>query len=128
MISTRQTLLIAAFSGMVSVMLGAFGAHALKPVLLQSGRLETFELAVRYQFYHTLALLAIGILMDRMPAKNLKLSALAMLTGIVLFSGSLYVMAIFNTTAVVFITPVGGVFLIGGWALLFLAVLKNKAS
>jgi len=128
MINARQTLIIASFSGMVAVMLGAFGSHALKSMLTQNGRVETFELAVRYQFYHTLALLAIGLLMERISGKSLRVSAVAMLVGMILFSGSLYVLAIFNTTEVVFITPIGGVFLISGWALLFYSVLTNKSN
>lgn len=125
MINTRQTLLIASFSGVLAVSLGAFGAHALKPLLVENGRLDTFELAVRYHFYHTLALLAIGLLMDRYNPKTLSLSALFMLIGMLLFSGSLYVLAILNTTSVALITPIGGVFLIGGWGLLFYTVLKR---
>ena len=128
MINARQTLTIASFSGMIAVMVGAFGAHALKSMLTQYGRLETYELAVRYQFYHTVALLAIGLLMERISGKSLKLSAVTMIAGIILFSGSLYVLAIFNTTLVVFITPIGGVFLICGWATLFYAVLTNKSN
>jgi len=128
MIKARQTLIIASFSGMIAVMLGAFGAHALKSMLTQYGRLETYELAVRYQFYHTLTLLAIGLLMERISGKSLRVSAVAMIAGIILFSGSLYVLAIFNTTVVVFITPIGGVFLISGWALLFYSVLTNKSN
>ncbi len=128
MINPRQTLAIASFSGLIAVMLGAFGAHALKSLLTQYGRLETYELAVRYHFYHTLALLAIGLLMERISGKSLRASAVAMLAGMILFSGSLYVLAIFNTTVVVFITPVGGVFLICGWALLFYSVLTNKSN
>jgi len=128
MINARQTLMIASFSGMIAVMLGAFGSHALKSMLSQNGRLETYELAVRYQFYHTLALLAIGLLMERISGKSLRVSAVAMIAGIILFSGSLYVLAIFNTTVVVFITPVGGVFLICGWAALFYSVLSSKSN
>jgi len=128
MINSRLTLAIASLSGMIAVMLGAFGAHALKSMLTQYGRLETYELAVKYHFYHTLALLAIGLLMERISGKSLRASAMAMLVGLILFSGSLYVLAIFNTTIVVFITPVGGVFLICGWALLSYSVLTNKSN
>lgn len=128
MMNARQTLAIASFSGLMAVMLGAFGAHALKPILTHYDRLETYELAVRYHFYHTLALLAIGLLMERISGKSIRVSAVAMIVGIILFSGSLYVLALFNTTAVVFITPVGGVFLICGWALLLFSVLSNKSN
>ncbi len=126
MINARQTIAIASFSGMIAVMLGAFGAHALKSILTQYDRLETYELAVRYQFYHTLALLAIGLFMERISGKSIRVSAVAMIVGIILFSGSLYVLALFNITAVVFVTPVGGVFLICGWVMLFYSVLTNK--
>ncbi len=125
MINSRQTLLIASFSGLLAVSLGAFGAHALKPLLVQNGRLDTYELAVRYHFYHTLALLAIGLLMDRFNPKTLSWSALCMLIGMFLFSGSLYVLALLNTTSVALITPFGGLLMIGGWGLLFYSVLKK---
>ncbi|MEQ1586346.1 MAG: DUF423 domain-containing protein [Cyclobacteriaceae bacterium] len=125
MINSRQTLLVASFSGVLAVSLGAFGAHALKPLLIENGRLDTYELAVRYHFYHTLALLAIGLLMDRYNPKTLSWSALFMLVGMFLFSGSLFVLALLNTTSVALITPIGGLFLIGGWGLLFYAVLKK---
>lgn len=125
MINSRQTLLIASFSGVLAVSFGAFGAHALKPLLVENGRLDTYELAVRYHFYHTLALLAIGLLMDRYNPKTLSWSALLMLIGIFLFSGSLFVLALVNTTSVALVTPLGGLFLIGGWGLLFYSVLKS---
>lgn len=125
MINSRQTLLIASFSGVLAVALGAFGAHALKPLLVENGRLDTYELAVRYHFYHTLSLLAIGLLMDRYNPKTLAWSALVMVIGMFLFSGSLYVLALVNTTSVALITPLGGLFLIGGWGLLFYSVLKK---
>lgn len=125
MINSRQTLLIASFSGVLAVSLGAFGAHALKPLLVENGRLDTYELAVRYHFYHTLALLAIGLLMERINPKTLSWSALCMLIGMFLFSGSLFVLALLNTTSVALITPLGGLFLIGGWGLLFYSVLKK---
>lgn len=124
MITSRQTLLIASLSGIVAVSLGAFGAHALKPLLMENGRLDTYELAVRYHFYHTLALLAVGILMDRNP-KYLDWSVVFIFTGMLLFCGSLYCLAIFNATSVALITPVGGVFMIAGWGMLFYSVLRR---
>jgi len=124
MITSRQTLLIASLSGIVAVSFGAFGAHALKTLLIENGRLDTYELAVRYHFYHTLALLAVGILMDRNP-KYLDWSAVFIFAGMLLFSGSLYYLAIFNATSVALITPVGGVFMIAGWGILFYSILKR---
>jgi len=124
MITSRHTLLIASLSGIVAVSFGAFGAHALKSLLIENGRLDTYELAVRYHFYHTLALLAVGILMDRSP-KYLGWSAVFIFAGMLLFSGSLYYLAIFNATSVALITPVGGVFMIAGWGILFYSILKR---
>lgn len=126
MINSRQTLLIASFTGFLAVALGAFGAHALKQVLLENNRTDTFELAVRYHFYHALTLLAIAILMDRFASKWLVVSAFCMLTGMILFSGSLYLLALANNTSFAIITPIGGVFLLMGWGFLFLAAFKKS--
>jgi len=125
MINSRQTLLIASFSGFLAVALGAFGAHALKQILLENNRTDTFELAVRYHFYHTFALLVIALLMDRFNSKWLPISALCILTGMILFSGSLYLLALANSTSFAFITPFGGVFLLAGWGFLFLSAFKK---
>ncbi len=126
MINQKQTLLIASFSGMLAVGLGAFGAHALKALLLQNNRVDTYELAVRYHFYHTLALLAIAILMDRLNTRWLGYAAASMLVGIILFSGSLYLLALLNETAFAIATPFGGVFLLMGWGLLFYSGWKKS--
>ena len=125
MINSRQTLLIASFSGFLAVALGAFGAHALKHILLENNRTDTFELAVRYHFYHTFALLVIALLMDRFNSKWLPISALCILTGMILFSGSLYLLALANSTSFAIITPFGGVFLLAGWGSLFLSAFKK---
>ncbi len=125
MINSKKVLLIASLSGMLAVGLGAFGAHALKSLLLQNNRWDTYELAVRYHFYHTLALLAIAIFMDRVSTRWLSYAALSMLVGIVLFSGSLYLLALLNETAFAIATPFGGGFLLVGWGFLFYAGWKN---
>jgi uncharacterized membrane protein YgdD (TMEM256/DUF423 family) len=126
MLSQKQTLLVAAALGILGVSLGAFGAHALKNLLTASGRLDTYELAVRYHFYHTFALLAVGILMDKYSSSRLGLSALLFLIGLILFSGSLYALCLLNISKIAIITPFGGVFLIAGWATLFISILRNS--
>ena len=126
MLSQRQTLLVASALGVLAVALGAFGAHALKNLLSDNSRLDTYELAVRYHFYHTFALLAVAILMDKYSIPRLKLSALLFFIGIILFSGSLYALCLFNISKIAIITPFGGAFLIAGWATLFIAVLRNS--
>ena len=121
----KFVLLTAAGLGALSVMIGAFGAHALRATLEASGRLETFETAVKYQFYHTLALLAIGLLMYQIPDKWLYYAALAMIGGILIFSGSLYILCLTGVRWLGAITPIGGVLMIAGWVMLFLAVYRK---
>ncbi|MGB3850729.1 MAG: DUF423 domain-containing protein [Tunicatimonas sp.] len=121
----KFVLLTAAVLGGLSVGIGAFGAHALRATLEAGGRLETFETAVKYQFYHTLALLAIGILMYHIPDKRLGYAALAMVIGIVIFSGSLYVLCLTGMRWLGAVTPLGGVALIVGWGLLFLSLYRS---
>jgi uncharacterized membrane protein YgdD (TMEM256/DUF423 family) len=128
MLSQRTTLLITSISGILAVALGAFGAHALKDMLVANNRLETYELATRYHFYHTLALIGVSILMDRFPGKYIQLSATFLLLGMILFSGSLYILSLTNLTKFAIITPFGGIFMIAGWAALFVAIAKKHDS
>jgi uncharacterized membrane protein YgdD (TMEM256/DUF423 family) len=121
----KLTLIIGAALGAFAVGLGAFGAHALKSLLTQNGRLETYELAVRYHFYHTLALLIAGLLMDKFQGSQLNYASLFFLLGIILFSGSLYTYALTNKTAFAMITPLGGVCFIVGWVSMLLAFIKK---
>jgi uncharacterized membrane protein YgdD (TMEM256/DUF423 family) len=116
---------VASALGVLAVSLGAFGAHALKSLLVANGRLDTYELAVRYHFYHTFALLAVAILMDKYSASGLRLSVLFFLIGIILFSGSLYALCLLNISKIAVLTPFGGVFLVAGWATLFTSILRN---
>lgn len=112
----RKTLIAASQMGALAVGLGAFGAHAFKAMLLANGRTETYELAVRYQFYHTLALFATGILMEKF--EGLRMASIFFLIGIIIFSGSLYALALTNQVWWGAVTPMGGVALIAGWAML----------
>ncbi|TAH26330.1 MAG: DUF423 domain-containing protein [Cytophagales bacterium] len=117
-------LTLAALQGMISVMLGAFGAHALKNYLTQINRVEVFETAVKYMFYHTFALLAIGILYIYKPNSFLYWSGYSFITGTVIFSGSLLILCFTNVSKWGAITPIGGVFLILGWILLAINSIK----
>lgn len=118
-------LLTASAFGALSVMIGAFGAHALRATLEAQGRLETFETAVKYQFYHTLALLAIGLLMYKISDKLLGYAGYSMIGGVIIFSGSLYILCLSGIRWLGAITPIGGVLIIVGWALLFWAVARS---
>jgi uncharacterized membrane protein YgdD (TMEM256/DUF423 family) len=135
--SARFYLLVSAISGLLSVALGAFGAHGLKKVMSPE-MLAAYQTGVQYQFIHTLALLALGILMltpaTRPAVINwLKRSANLMILGILLFSGSLYTMT-FMSAAGGFptwlgpITPIGGLAFIMGWIFLMVAALKLPAN
>ena len=122
----KNILTIAGISGALAVGLGAFGAHGLEQILIQNGRLDTFETAVSYHFYHTLGLLGLGILAMIKPEwKGLSLAAWGMFLGILIFSGSLYILSLTGITWLGAITPIGGVGFILGWLALAYAVLKN---
>jgi len=123
----KVVLTIAAISGLLAVIFGAFGAHVLKGILSPE-MLETYKTGVQYQFYHTFALLAVGILMNFNQSKALIWSATLFMIGMILFSGSLYVLAISGVKALGIITPFGGVTWIAAWILLFVHCRKLTAS
>lgn len=122
----KQTHACGALLGLLGVAFGAFGAHALKGILLQNGRVETYDLAVRYQFYHALALLLVGLLMERLGETTLKWASLLIFIGVVIFSGSLYLFALTNRTTFAIITPLGGVLMLFGWGWLCYAIVSKK--
>ncbi|MBT2556723.1 DUF423 domain-containing protein [Hymenobacter sp. ISL-91] len=120
--TAKIILQLAALLGALSVGIGAFAAHGLRKMLEDSGRFETFETAVRYQFFHTLALLGIGLLLLMRPElKSLGTVAWLWLGGILIFSGSLYVLCLTGITKLGAVTPIGGVLFIAGWIMLLLA-------
>jgi uncharacterized membrane protein YgdD (TMEM256/DUF423 family) len=123
----KSTLLTGSLLCGLGVVIGAFGAHALNPVLAANHRIETYEVAVRYQFYHALALLAIGVLMDKFLSRLLGTAALLMVLGVAIFSGSLYVLSITGITWLGAITPFGGALMIFGWVLLFAGIFRRAA-
>jgi uncharacterized membrane protein YgdD (TMEM256/DUF423 family) len=112
----RRTLAIAGILMALATIFGAFGAHALKSHLSQD-RLQVYETAVRYHFFHALGLLALGVLMRSMDASLLRNAATLILVGIVLFSGSLYLLTFGAPRFLGVVTPIGGLALIAGWAL-----------
>lgn len=124
----KSTLILAAGLGALAVALGAFGAHALKAILVENNRVDTFELANRYHFYHTLALLGLGLIRVHVQSRLLSWAIGLLVTGTILFSGSLYWLSLTNQTAVAMITPVGGVLMIFGWLAIAFAVLNQKKS
>jgi len=117
----RTFLLLGALSGFSSVAAGAFGAHALRQ-RLDEKLLAVFETGARYQMFHALALLVIGALAARGESRALAVAGWAMVAGTVLFSGSLYALALSGVRGLGAITPLGGVAFLVGWLALAWAV------
>lgn len=113
----RLWLLLGAGYGFIAVALGAFGAHALKQKL-PADLLVVWRTAVEYQFYHSLALLLLGILARQLPAVSFNAAGACFAAGVLLFSGSLYALALSGVRVLGAVTPVGGLLLLAGWALL----------
>jgi uncharacterized membrane protein YgdD (TMEM256/DUF423 family) len=115
---------LGSISGALAVMIGAFGAHGLKGQLCDQ-MLAIYKTGVEYHFYHTLALLGIGLLALNYESKLLTASGWSMVAGIIIFSGSLYALSISGVKILGAITPIGGLCFIAGWVLLALAVWKS---
>lgn len=113
-----------AVAALLGVALGAFGAHALEG-RLEPRDLATFETGVRYQIYHALALLALAWMVSRWPGAATAFAGWAFVAGIVVFSGSLYVLVLTDTRWLGAVTPLGGVAFLAGWAALAWAVVRG---
>jgi len=120
----EQILLAGAVFMALGVLFGAFGAHALKPNLSPE-MLAVYKTAVEYQFYHALGLLIIGLIGFRIESKWLNWSGILLVSGIILFSGSLYALSITGIKVLGVITPVGGLAFVAGWVCLAIALLKK---
>lgn len=123
----RGYLITASLLAALAVVLGAFGAHGLKQIVPPE-TVSTFDTGVRYHIYHALALLATGILFGQFRNRWMKFAAVCFVTGIVLFSGSLYLLTLLKATetaglrGIGILTPFGGLFFIAGWIALAIAV------
>ena len=118
-------LVLGAALGATGVGLGAFGAHALKAMLEESGRLGTWETAVLYHLVHALALIAVAAFALHAPDNGmLRAAGWCFFAGSAVFSGSLYVLCLTGTKWLGAITPIGGLLMIGGWICLLLAGLR----
>lgn len=120
----QASVALGAILGFIAVAFGAFGAHALK------GRLSTEMLAIwktgnEYHFYHALALLLVGVLARQQPLPGLDTAATCLLAGTLVFSGSLYLLALTETRWLGAITPIGGLLFLAGWAWLAWSVLRR---
>lgn len=125
----KQAITTGAILAALAVILGAFGAHGLKPLVTQE-RLQVFETGVRYHMYHSFALIIVGILYSHYPVRQLKLATLMFVIGIALFSGSLYAIVFSGINGgsigpLGVLTPIGGVFLIIAWTLTAIGVARK---
>jgi uncharacterized membrane protein YgdD (TMEM256/DUF423 family) len=127
----RQALISGTLFAGIAVVLGAFGAHALKQVLTPE-LLQTFETGVRYQFYHSFALLAVAMAHAHLPIKQIRLASLFFIIGTLLFSGSIYALVMLKSNGHVglaglgILTPIGGLFFILGWLIFVIGIIRNK--
>jgi uncharacterized membrane protein YgdD (TMEM256/DUF423 family) len=127
----KTYLITASLLGALAVALGAFGAHGLKRIV-DADSVATFQTGVQYQVYHTFALLATAILFEKFPNRWIKWAGVCFITGIILFSGSLYLLTALKAAEQVglkgigIITPFGGLFFIAGWLFLFAGLMKNN--
>ena len=125
----KRILSTAAVFGIVAIILGAFGAHALKDVL-ETQQLSTFETGVRYQMYNALFLFFVGS-SNHISDKARRVIFYLVVIGVLFFSGSIYLLAIdslisFDAKSIGFITPIGGLLLIVGWIWLFIDFNNKK--
>ena len=126
----KVLLVLAGLSGIVTVLLGAMGAHWLKEKL-NYWEMHSFETGVKYQMYHTLVLIAVVILLDRFPTKTLEWSGYSFFVGIITFSGSLYLLSLKSLlhmeklSMLGPVTPLGGLAFILGWLLLVVTIIMN---
>jgi uncharacterized membrane protein YgdD (TMEM256/DUF423 family) len=120
----RLFLALGAVSAALAVAAGAFGAHALR-ARLAPDQLAVFETAARYHMFHALGLLAVAWAASRFPGAAVAWAGWLLLAGTVLFSGSLYALALTGVRALGAVTPLGGVAFVAGWALLAWAALRS---
>lgn len=122
--NVKVFIILGAINAFLSVALGAFGAHGLKDKL-EPYYLDIWNTACQYQMYHALGLLVVGILVAKLPGNSLLTSSgWLMLAGIVLFSGSLFVLALTKISVLGAITPLGGVAFLAAWTLIIIAAVK----
>lgn len=124
---TRTFITLGSLFAFLGVAFGAFGAHALRSTLTANGREATYETAVQYQLVHALALFITAWMVEKWPGRWTRWAGYLFAVGILIFSGSLYILAIFNIGFMGAITPLGGLCFLAGWACLGLAARQGTA-
>jgi uncharacterized membrane protein YgdD (TMEM256/DUF423 family) len=124
----KKIIIIGSVFALTSIILGAFGAHALNDIL-SSERIASFKTGAQYQMFHALALITIGFNAKKLP--NIRLLSFLFIAGIICFSFSIYILSLqslmqMNLSSIGFVTPLGGLLLIGAWISFISSVVKQK--
>ena len=127
MLQKNISLIFGSFFGLTAVILGAFGTHYLSSIFTAS-QINTFDTAVKYQMYHALILCILGFFDINKVKGEFSLASYSFIAGIIIFSGSLYLYCILNEIFFAIITPIGGIFLIAGWFLIFYKALFRNTQ
>lgn len=127
----RKLLITGSLLGVLGIALGAFAAHGLKE-LVSADSIKSFETAVRYQMYHAILLLILGVT-DVLSEKSKSAMFYLVIIGLILFSGSIYALATnnlssFDFKSIGFVTPIGGLFLIGAWSFMMFCFIKYRRN
>jgi len=126
-VSMKSPLILTSMLGAAGVALGAFGAHGLQPLLESNGTAAIWQTAVQYHFYHTLAMLALALLTGT-PSTSSRWAVAFWAAGVLIFSGTLYVLALTNLRWLGAVTPIGGILLLAGWICLLFVRKKPESK
>ena len=118
----KHILVLASFLGAISVLIGAMGTHIFEEYLISLDRLETFEISIKYQFYHVFLLLVLGLCYNQFNKKFIKASFFFVLLGFLLFCGSLYLLCFTDNSFFGLFTPLGGLSFICAWLCLLFSI------
>ena len=121
---SKLFLVLGSINAVIAILLGAFAAHGLKKHLTEQ-LLSSFHTGVQYHIYHSLGLIAVGLIAVHISNMGIKISGWLMISGIVLFSGSLYVLALSGIRQFGLITPVGGICFVVAWAVLAVTIIRQ---
>ena len=122
----KRILVLASFLGAVSVLIGAMGSHVFEDYLISVDRLETFEISVKYQFYHIFLLLSIGLCYNQFNTKFIEFAFYFVLLGFFLFCGSLYLLCFTDNSFFGLFTPLGGLSFVCAWLCFLFAIIRRE--
>ena len=118
--------LTATFLGLISIIIGAFGSHGLNDYLISIEKMDTFEISVKFQFYHVFFLFILGLSYELFDKRFIHYAFYFCVIGVLLFSGSLYTLCFTNNSLFGIITPFGGVILLVAWSCFLLSIIQKQ--